>query len=301
VPLSTVIPSQPIEWTSKWWMPAVTFSPASNIGSAGNVLNKLATPTPTGFSMLPCSSLGNEDVNSYASAGTAGNYDFARRLNRRCIRLRPTGGGVNGAGWRPPEWFPPFDAAQMNPGAFMIDAQVVAVFDWHVSFLLAGATPGWANDTSPLFFLPHTGAADVATSVIGGVGPHLAGFGVMLNNVGGAPAFEYVAWSGGAPGSVLERVTIGASIVPNITNWNTFRFIVSAAASGRAARLTVQANGRDVVVNREFGSGLLSMPPTSIGLLACAAVRGVAGDDSFFAMDCKLGRFLPDGTQLQDQ
>jgi hypothetical protein len=285
-------------------MPNVTFNPGSLPGSTVDVLDRIATTIPGALNLLPSSTTGVNELNNYAAAGTAGTYVFARHRNRRCVQITPTGGGVKGQGWRPPEWTPPFDATDMSPGAFMNPAQVVAVFDWHVAAALGGATPGWANDTTPMFFLPSSASSLVSTSVIGGAGPHLGGFGVFLNNVGGVALYEYVSWSSGAPGSVLERVTIGASVVPDLTKWSTFRFIIVGAASGRPARLTVQANGVDVVVNRTFGSGLLQLPSVAAagatGLLTCWAQRGVA-DTMFLAMDAKLGRFLPNGTQLQDQ
>lgn len=305
MPLSTILPPPQVRWTSKWAMPWYASAPVSSPGQVIDTWSRLGATFGHGAALLPSSTVPPNTVDGYGAVGTTGTFVTATRLNRRCLELTPTGGAVKGSAWRPPDWQPPFEAATMAPGATMDPGAVVFVFDFHVSITLAGAVPGWADDTSPVFFLASRLATNVGTRVPGGSGPNqMTGFGVFLNDVAGAPRYEYVSWREAVTGTpALERVTIPLAVVADHERWNTFRFIVTGAASGRAATLTVQANGTDVVVDREFGSALLEAPnvvtPGETGMVCCIAVRGSVGDSLFYAADAKLGRFLPSGRQLQ--
>ncbi|MGE0347374.1 MAG: hypothetical protein AB7N73_15020 [Gemmatimonadales bacterium] len=287
-------------------MPYVTFSPGSFPGvSTVGTFDRIAGRVSHSATLLPSTAVGNQRVDNYKALATAGTYRLAERHGRYCIQHTVSGAGVQGSGWRPPDWTPPFDPTLLQSGMLIDPGAVVLVLNWHVSAVLAGATPGWGNDTSPMFFLPLVSTVNVGTSVIGGAGPHLGGFGVFLNNVAGAAAYEYVAWASGSPGTVLERVTVPVSSVPSVANWNTFRFIIIAASAGRRARLTVQANGIDVVADREMGGAFLQIPTVAaadaMGMIACWAQRGAVGDSMFFAMDARTGRFTPAGVEVQVQ
>jgi hypothetical protein len=125
---------------------------------------------------------------------------------------------------------------------------------------------------------------------------------VFLNNVAGAPAYEYVSFTSAA---ILERVTIGASIVPDVEDWNTVRYIIVGARPNGDAFLTVQVNGFDIVVGRVFGGASLQTPAamlaTASGLIFCAASNGPGADEVYYQLAGKFGRFTPDGAELQGE
>lgn len=317
MPLSTVIPAQSLEWTTRLYSPARFFSPAGTVGSASNVIDHIEFRPPHSLRVEPSTQNPGGSVLQYGAASIAGSVirRFAVRHGRRCLELGVTAANVNagavGEAWRPPDWRPSFGpAANMSPGAMLDPAEVVAVFDWNVSLGLAGVAPVWPNDRSGVYFLPVTGALSANTSQRGGSSP-LGGFAVYANTVGGVAAFEYVSWTTAGPGTVLERVTIGSSIVPDVALWNTLRFIIVGAASGREARLTLQVNGFDVVVDRLFDNVQIQRPATAApasggatglcsGIVVSTTGAPTTGDTIFHSIAYKAGRFLPSGRQLQD-
>lgn len=317
MPLSTVIPAQSLEWVTRVYGPARFFSPSGAAGQASGVVAFLDFRPPHSAHVTPSTQNAGGEVSTYAETSIPGSVirRFAQRHGRRCCEVGVTAANVNAGAvseaWRPPDWRPSFGpAANMSPGAMLDPGEVVAVFDWNVSLGLAGAAPAWPNDRSGVYFLPASGSTSGNTSQRGGSSP-LGGFAVYANTVGGVAAFEYVAWTTAGPGTVIERVTIGASIVPSVSLWNTFRFILVGAASGREARLTLQANGFDIVVDRLFDNVQLQRPataaPASGGATGMISGVGVAttgapttGDTIFHTLTYKAGRFLPSGRQMQD-
>jgi hypothetical protein len=251
---------------------------------------------------LPSTGVPTNSLTDYIIAGTAGTFQMANRLDRPAIGQTVTGGGVNGACWRPPEWVPPFLATNLQPGSRMDPGAVVFVMDWHFSFVLAGAAPGWANDTSGFFFLSFGAGVSITNSVPGGGAP-TGGFGLFLNTVAGAPALEYVSWATG--GGVLERITVGAGVVSSVALWNTVRFVIVGASSGRPAAATTQVNGVDIAADRDFDGVSIQVPTVAVanatGMVGGFATRGAVGDALFFLMDAKLGRQTPAGVAEQPE
>ncbi|MGE0161062.1 MAG: hypothetical protein AB7T31_16825 [Gemmatimonadales bacterium] len=315
MPLSTVIPAQSLEWLSRAYMPARNGSPNADIGLVIGFFDMLQLRPIHTTNVLSSTQNNGGDIRGYGNTSVAGTVirRIALRHGRRCQEFGLAAGNANAGtvsdAWRPPDWLASFGpAVNMNPGARLDDSAVVAVFDWNVSLGLAGAAPTWPNDRSGVFFLPVGTTLNGNTNQRGGSAP-IGGFAVYANTVAGAAAFEYVSWQTG--GAVLERVTIGSSIVPDPTLWNTFRFIIVGAASGREARLTLQANGQDVVVDRLFNDVQIQRPATAApgnngatGMCTGISVANVdattSGDTIFHTLSYKSGRFLPNGRQMQD-
>lgn len=309
MPLSTVLPPQAIEYTQRFFGPNVSFNPGSAPGTVITEWERCGTRVTTALEALASNQLQNGGwAGGYFAAGSAAETRIlTERLSRFCYLMSiGAGGTTRGSGARPPAWLPSFGpASSMAPGAQLLPDAVVMVWDWNVSINLAAATPGWADDTCPFMFLPVGGAHTVATAPIGDPGGnHIGGFGVFLNNDGaGGARYEYVSWSTGAPGSVLERVAVASSVVPDVADWNTVRFIIVGAASGREANVTVEVNGTTIVSEREFGSAVLQRPTAAVagatGMAGAVAVRGTADDQLFWSWECKQGRFTPSGAELQ--
>lgn len=311
MPISVALPAPSIEWEYEWFDPAVTSLPSSapNAAVGGVSLGRLATRSAVGAKVaLDSNQTAVRSVQGYGTVGSAGAViqRWELRHGRPCRRFSlGAGTTTQGECFLPYSWSALFAAgSNFNPGASQFAGQIVAVFDVHISVQLTGATPGWPNDTSPILFLPDSagGSQNVRNNPPGGPGPRLGGFGMFVNNVGGAGRFEYVSFSSVA---ILERVTVGLSAVPNITGWNSFRFIIIGATPTRDAILSVQANGFDVVVGRTFGSALLQRPnqmvADSTGLTSVIAITGIAADQIFYSVAGKIGRFTPAGAELQGE
>lgn len=74
-------------------------------------------------------------------------------------------------------------------------------------------------------------------------------FGVLGDGAGG---WEYVQSDTGAfPGNITDTVGIGAGVVPDATDWNTFEFEIINSAPGRTATFTLTVNGI-VIVSRNW-------------------------------------------------
>lgn len=304
MPISVALPAPQISWEQELYCPAFTVV-NSLPQTASGVLDGLALRALQSRSQVQQVAAGG--INSIGGYGTVGTTGVINRIEQRhgrpCIRLS-VAGTTQGDAICPPDWSPAFNtpASSLNPGSLQDPASIVAVWDWHMSAALAGATPQWPNDTSPVIFTPDGTGQDIRNNPPGGTGPGLRGFGVFLNNVGGVARYEYVSWNDARV--VLERVTIGASIVPLISDWSTFRFIiVGAGSAGRSASLSLQVNGFDVVVGRTFGSVVLENPlgaAAASNLCGGFAVSTSGGTDlMFYQISAKLGRFTPSGSELQ--
>ncbi|MGE0161063.1 MAG: hypothetical protein AB7T31_16830 [Gemmatimonadales bacterium] len=305
MPISVALPAPSIEWLEYFYFPQLTFA-SSPPFTARNIL--AGTTIRPAESRNAVQQIGAGSINSFEGYGartTGGTTNrMENRFGRPCVMILNTVNDAaikNGAGMLPMPWSGVYDppGGSLNPGALQDDASLCAVFDWHASVQLVGATVVAGADRVGFFFLPDTPTRDV-NQTPGGGGVPVRGFGVFLNNVAGVPTWEYVSWADG--GAILERVTIGASIVPSIVNWSTFRFVIqSAGAGGREPQLAVQVNGFDVVTGRVFGSGVLADPTSSgtAGGLWSAFCWGGGSDQLFYALSGKLGRFTPAGAELQ--
>lgn len=312
-PLSISLPAPEIEWEYEFYGPAARQNPSSldlvNTSAWGDTMMR---PPATDRVVLDSNTTGGSSKGFGGYAGSGGTGVVQRwevRHNRSCLRTSATTVNV-GNGTCIPFWGPFLgDPVDIAPGAFVNASATVLVFDMHLSIQLAGATTAWPADTSPFFFLPLASTL-VIGDVLGAIGADKGGWGVFVNNVAGVPRYEYVSWSSGNPGAALERVTVPLSSVADITDWNTFRFVIVSGDSTRRATLSVQANGIDLVVGRDFGGLLLQTPlaaaaPSTaaefVAILAAFGDPGGGGDQIFSAYSAKVGRFTPDGAEQRGQ
>lgn len=295
MPLSTSLPAQPIEFASDLLYP--TCGQDQTQGASSNPAN-VATSSP-GNTQTP--------VNAVAGVGgvlgAGGVFDLFEFGGRTCVRASTTV-NLQSQGFRPIVWQAGYDAAEYNPGAFYEPESVVASIDFHVaatSALFAGGadvTGFWFQPRHDIFTQPSMAAA-----APGGASA-LGGFGVGLNDDGGGNAqWEYIAYDG-VP-NILQRTAIGSAIIPDVTEWTTFRFTIIAAASGRAATVSLAVNGVDVVGVQDipFDDVTLFRPNTleanALQWYFGEALGPMAGDGFFFAIYARFGRFTTTGAELQ--
>lgn len=228
-----------------------------------------------------------------ASGGAPGNV--------YCTRVISTAAG-GGGGYFPtlfrPSWGP---ASAWASGAVTNPGYVVGVFN--VMFATTNGADNFPDDTTGFCTIP-TGGVPVPSNFIDSLRPGstpLNGFGCFFNSDGaGAAVLEYVAWSGAA---TTERIRVAASVVPDLTDWNSLRFVVVSASAGREATLSLVVNGVAIFAGREFGSAELPRPD-AVDADALQYAFGVStqsggGEGYFYQQWGYNGRFLPDGTELQ--
>lgn len=302
-PLSTQLPAPSIEWEGLWYCPAALQNPASYIGNGTGFFDRLTKRAGgAAITQLPSTAAAANSVSGYSGIGIGGaTIQFNSLFGRRCMSVSVAAGAGNrfGSDWRPPDWLPHIgDPAQCNPGSRVNPGAVVGVFDWNLAVALAGATPTWPNDSTGVFFQANEVAGDTIPGVAATA--DVEGFGVFLNNDGGGGSeWQYVSWGAGAPGPILERV----SIVAMPTDWSTFRFVFTTAASGRESAIQVFANGLEVVA-RSFGSAQLDRLNTTTANTTGPVNRILVGegpDTLFYQMSARFGRFTPAGVELQGQ
>jgi len=295
MPLSTSLPAQPIEFASDLLYPTC----GQDARQGGNPLLAQFTTSSPANTQTPV----NFEAGLASVLGAGGTFELQELGGRTCVRTTSTVNTV-AAGFRPLAWQAGYDAAAFNPGAFYEPDSVVASIDFHVaatSALFAGGadvTGFWFQPRHDVFTQPN-----VAAAAPGG-GSALGGFGVALNDDGGGGAqWEYVAYDG-AP-TILQRTPIGAAIVPDVTDWTTFRFTIIAAASGRAATMSLAVNGVDIVgVQDLLFDDVTLFRPNTLEALALQwffgqALGPMAGAGFFFALYARFGRFTTTGAELQ--
>lgn len=227
------------------------------------------------------------------SGGAPGNVFCTRVISTASVG----GGGFIPALFRP-SWGP---ASAWTPGAVTAPGNVVGAYS--VMWALTDPVDNFPDDSTGFCFIPTGGIpvpSNFADSLRIGSTP-LNGFGIFFNSDGaGAAVVEYVAWSGAG---TLERIRVAASVVPDLTDWNSTRFAIVSAASGREATLTVNVNGVDILVAREFGSVELDRPDgvdaDALQYAFGVSTRSGGGEGYYYQNWGYNGRFTPDGTEMQ--
>ncbi|MGE0347373.1 MAG: hypothetical protein AB7N73_15025 [Gemmatimonadales bacterium] len=312
-PLSISLPAPAIEWEEEVYAPWATSNPLSEPLVASSLAATMAT---RGAKSGPWVLDSNATVASFVlhGWGARGGGGTIQRYNQRDgfgAILTQTSGASVGEGMCPPSFAGAWgDPADYSPGSLLDPAGVVCVWDFNVCMTnTVIPVPTWANDGGGVFFLPQGGSPsgfDVQTSTPQGGATARGGFGFFLNNVAGAARWEYVAWATG--GAILERITVPLSMVAAVNRWTGFRFIMESTRPTKRARLTVQVNGFDLLVAREFGSAELQTPQAAAaaagsvaaGWVGCyCALTNAAFDGFFIKTSVKLGRFTPDGAEQQ--
>lgn len=303
MPLSTQLPAPSIEWESLWYCPGFLQNPSSYVGVGSGFFDRLTKRLGGGaITQLPSTAAAPNSVTGYSGIGIGGaTLQFNGLHERKCMSCAVAAGAGNrfGSDWRPTDWLPHIgDPAECAPGSRVLPASVVGVFDWNLAVTLAGATPTWPNDSTGVFFQANEVSGDTIPGVAATA--DIEGVGVFLNDDGaGGSRWEYVSWAAGAPGAILERVPI----VATVTDWSTIRFVFTTGASGRESALQVFANGLEVVA-RDFGSAFLDRLDTSTPNTTGPVNRILVGegpDTVFYTMSARFGRFTPAGVELQGQ
>lgn len=301
-PLSTSLPAPAISFEQTWEWPGTTSNPNRKPGAVANTWEPLTQRNPVSWNNQPAPQFGGV-IRPYGNVvvGAFAAFTINNLLGRRCIRVAKPDAGLVASGWAPSDWFPSFDPAGENPGAFHLEASVVSTFTYNLAAELAGATPSWPDDSTGFCFLPRSAGTLSDEIPGGGAATTTGGFGIFCNTDGvGGTQWEYVSWNTGAPGAVLRRVALP---VPNIALMNSFRVIILGAASGRSASVEVQVNGVTLVTDT-YGSATLQLPSAAAanatGLYNSFSI-GTGTDALLLTMMARFGRYTPSGTEIQGE
>lgn len=310
MPISIALPATSLEWEQEYTSPVAMTSPAStpntNISGSNVSLGFVGQrPGMARNTTLESNATNPGILRGWGAIGGGGTINrWEERHGRPAARSSSTA-AVVGDGATPFGWFPSLGAASgIAAGSRQVPSSLVGVFTWNLSWNMGGAVPPWADDLVGVFFLPFVSTIDIR-QVPGNATADVGGFGVFVNNDGaGGSQYEYVSWGSGSPGAILERVAIGSSIVPDIDDWSTVRFIiVGARAGGVEATMSLEVNSMPVVTDREFGSAVLNRPTTAVagagGLVMCMNQGGPVATESWAQWHWKFGRFTPAGAELQ--
>lgn len=304
-PISVALPPPPVEVSAAAQSPPQF---ATNTRPNQNMLDgaRWSIYPAHARGMLPSATL-NVPL-EFGGVGAGGAFDrYEVRGGRNCTIAARTSGGANLGDGRLvtfPGAMPSFSAAGMAPGATLLPDGVVYVMDLTCA-LATAAAPLWQSDATPYLFLPQASTVNIRCSpgmdALGEATVDVGGFGLFLNNVAAAPLWQYLSWD--ATYGTLERIDLP---VADPTDFNTFRVIIISAAAGRPASLEVRVNDEPRVL-REFGSPELLTPGQASALLAAPGgnyalgtfVGGPTNPGYFHAMSLRLGRFTPDGREVQ--
>ena len=293
MPLSTVLPGASPEFVQSWAYPE-QFRDVAIGTAAGTAARAVIFPADVGPS-YPVGAL----AQAFGGDNVGPNYDILG--GRVCAVISNTASDF-AAGWKLGQWAPGFDPDAFNGGAGYDPHSVVGVFDFHVAMSSAAFTGGGA-DTSGFWFQPRFSPFAQPNMVDGAPGGSTptGGFGVGLNDDGGGNSeWQFISYDD--VGAILQRTTLA---VPDVTVWNTFRFIVVAANSGRQATLTLELNGSTVAaVNAiPFDDVTLIRPNTlqaaSVGLIAGVALDRWGGESMRLRIFSQYGRFTPSGVEVE--
>lgn len=307
MPLSTVLPAQPIQFFSDFLFPQTGAPAAFRDGGILNVSNDSKSRAGTQQAALLMGVPGTTQT----SAGTIG-PQTEQVGGRTCCRVSTTT-GLQGLAWRPVEWRPGYDdGSAYNPGAFYDPGSVVAVIDFEVACFQVAHVAG-SEDVTGFWFVPRTTLNNppfANTTPAGSVGG--GGFGVALNDDGaGNNRWEFISYRnvGPPPLQIVLRVPISAAFVPDVRDWTQLRFTIIASASGRPANITLAVNGTPLpgVINKVFDGvfpgGLFSpeqlQPGIPLGFIFGQALGIMGGAGYRFRIYARFGRFTADGTEVQ--
>lgn len=288
-PLSTALPPPVVEVTDSW------FFPATPAGSAKGFALNLGDTHMRGGLIQPQDPFGVYG----SSAGTGSTMQLNNTPGRQASARVTTTVAILGGGMSPPMIHMSYGpAADWNPGARQGPASVVSVYN--VSWANSDALDNWPIDSTGFCFIPNVG---VMTDSLRTASAPTTGFGIFFNTDGaGGAQVDYLCWNLAV---VVERVTLGAGIVTDITDWNTARFQLISAANGREATMSLEINDTPFVTGRQFGTTGTQIPPpvtqsaTALHyVFANVANSGGGAFYNFFASGYD-GRFNPAGEELQ--
>lgn len=293
-PLSTQLPAQQIEFASDFLYPLC----GQDHRQAGVANSQLLSNSSPANTQTPNNQVAGIGV--FLSAGAV--FDLFEFGGRTCVRVTSTV-GQQATGFIPIVWHAGYDAAAFNPGAFYAPDSVVATIDFHVAASSAVFAVGSA-DVTGFWFQPRVTAQPNFASGSPGGGTFRGGFGVGLNDDGaGGNQWEYIAYD--TVPNILQRTVIGAAIIPDVTDWTTFRFTIIAAQSGRAATMSLAVNGIAIVGVQDlaFDDVTLFRPATlTAGAIQYAfgqSLGPMGGEGYFYAIYARFGRFTTGGAELQ--
>lgn len=292
-PQSTALPPPQVEIIDRWYGPYLGIAEFATFG--GNL----------GTQMKVRYGLNNLQINTgtVGAVGGAGVVFTIENSDNRIAFRALTTAAANAGGWYPPITSPSMGPASgFNPGAQLGAGSVVQVYNTHFR-LSTGvtATAGWTDDFTGFYFCPDRFGVQGVNDTRGGASAQ-PGFGIFFNDAAGAIQATYVAWDNNAD---LERLGIGASIIPDLTDWSTIRTVLISSANGREATMSLQVNGFTILTGgRTFGTASLARPDAQDAFaIRWAWMRSqsatASGEFMDWTWDGWTGRFTPGGEEIQ--
>lgn len=296
-PVSTALPGPQIEVLDSYLFAVHEITAAPGTSSVYQIHWKARNQmTPTGFEGWLYGGVGGVGSTTEVAGATAGAPG-----NVFCTLVITTVNSVGG-GFSPTYTRPAYGpSGAWGSGSLQAPASVVSSYS--VMFATTDALDNWPIDTTGFCFVPFPGGAPAANfvdSLRTGSAP-LNGMGVFFNPDGaGGLQVDYMAWNIGA---AVERITIPSSVIPDVTNWNTLRFVIVSAGSGRDATMSLAVNESSIVTDRLFGSAALPFMDAvnADALLYAFGISGGPGGGAgyFYRNYGYDGRFTPSGSELQ--
>lgn len=295
-PLSTALPPPVVEAVDSWAYPMR--STGEGVGTGLQYSSHANQRNQTIQGTVSWGSYGSSGGTGSSSILAGGGGAFQTGGGQEMCRVTTTVAAI-GQGLKPPmqkESYGP--ASEWNPGASQPPGSVVSVYG--VTWRNSDGVANWPDDTTGFCFCPNT---SVMTDVLRPAAAPQSGFGLFFNDDGaGNAVVEYLSWLAAA---TVERVTLPAGIVTDLTELNSMRFILVSAASGREASVTIEVNGV-TFLTRDFGSGgAPDIPLPAQGsatalhyVFANVALLGGGAFYDFIAYGYN-GRFKPNGQELQ--
>lgn len=241
----------------------------------------------------------------YSHGGTGSIYRWANLAGRRCIRAQTD---TNDEGACAPfgslGWDPNYGPGAVNAGARINSPAAVMSWSWHFAMTAAAALPD--DDRTGFLWVPA--APQAAITNVGTLTPFAGtggGFGIFANDDGaGGITWEFVSWD---QATILLRVPIPASVIPDVTAWSTARF-VAVTGGATPATLALDVNGTEIVA-AEFDDVSLMRPASYTRAdwngLALGYMPGfefgpmLTLNDVFMSWEGWVGRFTPEGVEVE--
>jgi len=304
MPIETALPGASVEWIERDVGPVREQFVNNGFGqNAGATLRQTIAPR------IQVGGTTTIEGSEVFGTGSSGVDQYFRHRGVYCVRATNNNNDDGAAYYRPLSYGPVWDPGAVNPGYRGRAASLVFVQDIGValeSLSALGNTP----DTSGIFFAPatannSTGAVNMAAMRLGSAnarGGQGGGFGCYLTEAVGPVSWVYVSWDGTTE---LERVPIPSSVIPDVTAWSNFRYVIVAARPGQNATMRLEVNGT-TIVEREFDDVLLMRPQSVTGFGSSLGYRwGVIRSDFaltqgyFLTWQTRVGRITPQGTVIQ--
>ncbi len=296
-PISTALPPPAVEVTETWYYP---YTGTSGVGVGVTVMGDKAVQrsatNPNSIQFGPYGSSGGSFSTNTIRGTNPASVDNPPARYETC-RLQTNAASLGGA-MRPPFQHGCYGpAASFAPGAKQEPASVVNVYNF--AFACSDTVDNWPDDTTGIVFVTD---GNVITDALRPGSLPTNGFGLFWNSNGaGGSRVEYLSWLGAA---TVERVAL-APVVPDMSLWNSARFIIVTALSGQAAEVTIEVNGVTFLTRNFSNAGSPDIPEPSATRAdamhyVCGTTATAGGFASWFVRAWGYdGRFTPGGEEIQ--